>query len=672
MSNMQKKSLGAWEKPLVQPTPKSITANTNTTTVANVGAKPKSVFPSLTSKKLDRDSEALLKFTLIASSPIKNLKLTSNCAYSLYVNDTFFGDGGLRCVPKESIVDEFDIENGSSNIYIYLHYIGDKNSVWHRMLFPDPFFYDFDGSNTWICEKSNWFLFGTKISSQLPRQNIITSNQISFSSKPEWELLDLVSVPNFDWKFIERKFKFLYKEKIFSSDPKQQKRIPSKFPRFFQKTNTKDYSDIPNIDSLQNLQLKGKENLMEILHKISDPNATSYTFDLGQIGLHKLFVSTSDPIIVYYSEIGDFKTCWDTPNRNKVWMADAFMSNKPNLTSIEWRGCRYVHIVTTRTCNFQIKSIRKEYDFNWIPKTFIDRKNQKIYEACMNNLIACVDGGIVDTCWRERAQWVGDAYMSTKAIALMCDPTKSQPIIDNVLRQISQSYNPLNGMVQGAYPIKKHTNLDFYMPTYHLLWCLTVLEHNKQEYFDIVRKSLLLWEEKYTNQIKKIISNAPGWNFVDWFDTYSSGRTDEGVNYSGGNAFVNILYIHLCRHFHVETKVTQESIDNAFLKDNMYTLYQDSPSSLQATSIAIIYLQTSDSVKQRFAGYLFANGMSEHTMYYGYYIAKALGFISPDIQKDYIIKKYYDCANIFGTIIEKIDPESSLAHGWSVGIVEFI
>ena len=32
------------------------------------------------------------------------------------------------------------------------------------------------------------------------------------------------------------------------------------------------------------------------------------------------------------------------------------------------------------------------------------------------NLVACVDGGVVDTCWRERVQWTGDLRMS--AIAL--------------------------------------------------------------------------------------------------------------------------------------------------------------------------------------------------------------------------------------------------------------
>jgi hypothetical protein len=152
--------------------------------------------------------------------------------------------------------------------------------------------------------------------------------------------------------------------------------------------------------------------------------------------------------------------------------------------------------------------------------------------------------------------------------------------------------------------------------------------------------------------------------------------------------------MHLCQHFGVETKVTQESIDSVFLKNichfgnektsdrtrsdasslvtRLYSLYPNSPPSLQATSMAITYLQSSQTVKDSFVEYLFGNGMNEHTMYFGYYVAKALGNISTDIQKDYIIQKYHNCANNFSTIIEKINPESSLAHGWSVGVVEFL
>jgi hypothetical protein len=45
--------------------------------------------------------------------------------------------------------------------------------------------------------------------------------------------------------------------------------------------------------------------------------------------------------------------------------------------------------------------------------------DEAIVAACRANLIACVDGGAVDTCWRERAQWTGDLRMSTAALGAL-------------------------------------------------------------------------------------------------------------------------------------------------------------------------------------------------------------------------------------------------------------
>jgi hypothetical protein len=310
---------------------------------------PQIIFPPLS--KLPKDSEAVLRFSLQTSSPIKHLKLTSNCAYSVFVNDNFIGDGGLRCAPNESIIDHFDVE--SSSVHIYLHYIGFKNSVWHRMLFPDPFFCDFDGTNVWKCEQHTSFLFGAKLSSQLPRQNIIPSVNNSIS-----------------WNHIERNFIFRYHEKLFSDTSAKKHSLPSSFPKFTQVTNKKSYT-FPSIYDFTKLSFKTGDNLMEVLHNINDPNVICYTLDLESTGLHKLFVTTSDPLVAYYSEIDHFDSAWNTHNRNKVWMSDAFI-NCTNSPSIEWRGCKYVHIVTTTTCKFSIKSLRKEYAFDWISKQLDD------------------------------------------------------------------------------------------------------------------------------------------------------------------------------------------------------------------------------------------------------------------------------------------------------------
>jgi hypothetical protein len=50
---------------------------------------------------------------------------------------------------------------------------------------------------------------------------------------------------------------------------------------------------------------------------------------------------------------------------------------------------------------------RVQYPFKWKNNISIIDGCDEIVNAIKNNLIACVDGGVVDTCWRERAQWTG-------------------------------------------------------------------------------------------------------------------------------------------------------------------------------------------------------------------------------------------------------------------------
>jgi hypothetical protein len=103
----------------------------------------------------------------------------------------------------------------------------------------------------------------------------------------------------------------------------------------------------------------------------------------------------------------------------------------------------------------------------------------------------------------------------------------------------------------------------------------------------------------------------------------------------------------------------------------VHSISKFSPS-LQASALAIIYFPKNDVLNKEFAKYTLQNEIKEHTMYYGYFIAKALGTFSKESQQQYIIQKYFECSKHFGTIFEKTEPESSLAHGWSVGVVEFL
>lgn len=627
------------------------------------------MFPSI-SKKTD---ECVIKFSLITNGMLDKLCIGSNCYYELYVNSNFYADGGMRCSPGKILRDTFVFDKpvDSRLVYVLVHYVSYNNSVWYRMLFPDPFFNDFDERNKWEAGVYKNIGFGSKISSQLMRQNIVFSSGAT-------EKVPLNPV-NSKWRYIDHSIKFKYLSKKFNQIEMTPLQFTSlkKFPPFVQKSCSSKFTS-GEITNWNQFKAKEDENLMEILHNIADTNVVYYTIDLVQNCLYKLFVKSNDsacPIVVYYSEVDKFKCAWDTDNRNKVWLADIFYGNTETYSNgIEWRGCRYLHIVTAKTVKFEIMAIRKEYSFEWKQHKCKTPQLQTIYDACKNNLVACVDGGIVDTNWRERAQWVGDAYISTKILKKMTTPASSTPIIKNVLTQIADSYDPDNGMIQGAYPIKKQGKVNFLMPTYHLLWVMSVIENADivPELLPIAQASVQFWESNYVSQTEQLVVSAPGWNFVDWAGADASGREYEGQP----NCFVNVLYLHVCAYFKIKTNVTNKSIDQAFLIPDMhaYSLYKTSPASLQATGIAICFMDTSEETKRSFTEYLTAGKedfLKAHTMYYGYYVAKALSSDKALLEK-YILDKYHSCAETYSTIIEKTTPESSMAHGWSIGVADFL
>lgn len=639
----------------------------------------KPLFPTIP-KKTD---ECVIQFTLSNQRMLSTLRLGSNCFYELYVRGHFYGDGGMRCSPGKLLRDTFTFAQpiDSHDITVLVHYVSYNNSVWYRMLFSDPFFNDYDEQNSWQAGKHKGIKFAAKISSQLMRQNIVQTNH----TVEAMQLLPVATTrgsPNelgTSWNYIDPAIKFNYPVQRFESITNSSTFKPfntlRKFPQFAQKSCSSKYTS-NLIDDLSKFTAKEDENLMEVLHNIIDRNAGYYTIDLKQNGLYKLFVEAVNGanIIVFYSEVADFEVAWDTDNHNKVWLADLFNpSQNESVHGIEWRGCRYLHVLASKSTDFKISAIRKEYCFEWIKHVCATPELQTIYDACKRNLIACVDGGIVDTCWRERAQWVGDAYISTKILRKMCSKESSIPIIRNVLFQIADSYDPTVGMVQGAYPIKKQGKVNFLMPTYHLLWILSVIEHQDivPELIPMAIDSLRFWETKYVSELDNLVTSSPGWNFVDWAGLDASGRGFDGQP----NCFVNVLYMYVCNTLDLRTVVSKRSIDGAFLIPdlNQYSLYKTTDPSLQATSIAIAFMETSDACKEAFLGFMQTRHfINSHTMYYGYYVAKALTRTrSKDVHK-YIVNKYLPCATTYSTIIEKIDPESSMAHGWSIGVAELL
>jgi hypothetical protein len=444
--------------------------------------------------------ETIFIFTSPAN---RNLTTSSNYPYELWLDNKFIGQGGHRCTKNECYADNWGFLKGTQ-ITIKLHWMNPQLiSVWYRCLFDIIFFIDFEKTNEWEFYYDKSIKFGSKICSQLPSQMIITSNPIIDKIN-----IDILNTIPQNVRYLPVK-----KNKYINVNPKL---ISAKM---LGNTTNEEFNPI-NIN-----------NIVEFLQQ-NKINANILTYDLGYIALYRFSIQTHNKnVTLCYSEIADFDKIWESRSRQKVFMGDSVGKNtKTSLFGL--RGCRYLHVIfncSNNIIDFPIINIqRSEYDFDWK-----NIESNNIIDAVKNNLIACVDGGLVDTCWRERTQWIGDVRMSTLALKLLTNNTE---VIDFVLDQIAESYDCNTGLVSGAYPTKT-INYKLEMPLFHLAFCLTVLENNNTGLpYNIVLKSIEFWKNNYLKN--GLIKGVPGWYFIDWDKT-----NDEVIKII---LKVNILFVIQC------------------------------------------------------------------------------------------------------------------------------
>jgi hypothetical protein len=426
---------------------------------------------------LDQQTQELV---LLFSTPGgRELRLASNYPYELWLDDRFAGDGGLRCSPGEALLDRWDAR-AAERVVVRLHYLNRKRiSVYYRCLFDDPFFTDLD-DGVWGCHEDFSVSFAAKACSQLPAQNVVTgppSPGLALALEPAtlcqaWSALGSGLHPA---NFVP-----------IALDRGQTIDLPAEAEGPFDPTAARDVA---------------------LCVRRVPAGLCCTTYDLGQIALHRFELTTDGPAALIYGEVPGFAETWATGNREKVHLADAVAAGSARAAPFGTRGCRYVHVVHPKGQPFALLAWRREYPLRWKGLSPAGPVADSILRACRNNLTACVDGGVVDTCWRERAQWTGDLRLSALALQALC---ANPEIVRLALRQIASSYDEGAAMVQGCWPMKHPGYRDLMMPTYHVAFCLTVLEHaaDDPELLGLVTRSLDVWQSKYLRD--GLLRNVPG------------------------------------------------------------------------------------------------------------------------------------------------------------------
>jgi hypothetical protein len=602
---------------------------------------------------LDSTPEKILIFESHGGRP---LTLASNYPYELWLDGCFVGDGGHRCTPGEAIADKWEMAAEANIIQIRLHWIEpSQTDVLYRCLFDDPFFAELPASETWTCFADNAVQFATQSSAQLPRQTILLP--------PEPSRLELVPLQpallSQSWKIlappIERSRYVPVQPQLIESHA-----LASQLEGIFQ----------PELS--ENLALYVREQRPCILQ--------CDTYDLGQIALHRFAIETGESAcVLYYSEVSKFEDIASTRFRAKVQLADAISAGMQDVKPFGTRGCRYVHVLypAATVTKPSIQAWRREYPLQWksIRLASNTAASTAIIDACRVNLIACIDGGAVDTCWRERAQWTGDLRMSALALRSL---THNLEVIDLALHQIAQSYNPQTGLVNAVWPVLRPGE-GFQIPQFHLAFCLTALEHDPKLQRDplvrqVVHDSFLAWQRYYLRD--GLVQGMQGWSFTDWdsTDLVAAGRDKVDL---GPHAVCNAWWNEWCSLVEPGQVVLPEVYDTAFWMGQAYALTADkSRDSPHATAVAlnssVSYHHRQESLDYLQREIAADRLASRLTPYFAYFIALALRHISKAQTLNFIENFYGPIAKNYGSIYEKTSGDASLAHGWSVGIASLL
>jgi hypothetical protein len=588
------------------------------------------------------------RILLFESAGGRSLTLASNYPYELWLDGRFVGDGGHRCVPGEALADSWDEAAGATIVQVRLHWIDpQQSSVLYRCLFDDPFLADLQSGHSWTCRVDESIRFAAPASSQLPRQNVVVG---PWGAGPTLSLEPWAS--SRPWKILHppiKKSRYVAVERR----PCRSSQLPGRGKRPFRP------------EQAENVALYVRD------HRPCD--LCCDTYDLGSVALYRFEVDAGrGACVLYYSEVAVFEDVASTPYRAKVYLADAICPRIAAAAPFGTRGCRYVHVLYEPDGGPRpaVRAWRREYPLKWQPVR-VESGCAGIVDACRANLIACVDGGVVDTCWRERAQWTGDLRMSALALRTLADNAE---VIDLALHQIAQSYNSRTGMVNGAWPVR-HPDADFPIPPYHLAFCLAAVEHDLSLQRDALVRHVLLdsitrWQRCYLHD--GLLRGMPGWYFTDW-DPTDPATAGRGEPYSGPHAVCNAWWNELCDRVAPTAAVDCSDFDGAFWNGRAYTLTTDrSLDSPHATAAALNSSAGRNHVPEglRYLEEETCSGRIKErvTAYYAYFVARAFAQHSRERALTFIRSFYGPIAETYGTIYEKTSGNASLAHGWSVAV----
>lgn len=665
-------------------------------------------------------------FELKAQPTSATIKAASDTRYKLYVNGDYIGKGPVRSRVGYTYYDTYDItehlSKGKNVIAFLAHHIGAPTNfapvklpglVCKADITVDEENITIVTDETWKVHKAEeWTDQGARISEALGYQEVYDSslrmdewNEIKFKEKGWQDAVVVGSISEEPWgQLVERQIPQLSEEKVYPqqivglyNSPERSIQTPPSY--------TAELIAASELSELKSGSIKSPEAVLSEkgAATIGTPRSDAgvvMILDFGRevFGNVELGASGSGVgiIDIAYSEIledGRVK-----PDRAGMKYTDRITLKKGKL---EWQGFeprafRYMQIEFRRCSrsvmldyvrvNETVYPVQQFGDFDCS-----DPIINEIWRIGVQTAKLCMEDTFIDSPWRERAQWWGDARVLSRVAFYAFDDVA---MLTQGLRQFAAQQDD-EGWILGMYP----GGSDAQVPDYSLFWVFSLLDYyafadDAGLLRDLYRpmRGLLAWFGKYIDS-DGLLAEVPGWMFIDWAEIDKRGQVTA----------INCLYYQALRVASAIASITGKDEDaveyaeaasklrlaiNKLLFAPRRGLYADSrvegvlgeAFSRQTNILAALFDVPDHYRKSSLVRALIGPSLPElNTPYFASMLVETLCASERHVDAMHTIRKKWGAmvkagASTFG---EFFDGEGSRCHGWSVGpvrdlIAEFV
>ena len=546
-------------------------------------------------------------------SKIKNLYITADSRYVLWINSKLVSRGPSRSNPCNQIIDVIDITNniveGENIICVLVYQPGYSHfSYIHRATSGLLAYFFIDNKcittdNSWKVSKDPSF------DSNVPRQSIyqngIEKKDLRLEDKwllngydcSNWEQSKIIAEP-YDYPWINFSLRSLpiLKEKIVDIELKNVKKDKSKDDGLFlnQKkwNNSKYFKEYEFVDGWYKANKLNKKT-------------TYWLFDLKKGHSFQALIKIKNAeggevLNIFYIEKLYKKQPYISDHNNycKVRMYDQYTlrAGAQNVVPYNIRGGRFLilEIKNANSINYNIKANLSYYPLKNAKRQPVvkDEILNNIRNICRNTFLSCIQDGYIDNPWRENAQWLGDALPQSYIMSSICNDNRP---LKRVIELAVEGIYPDN-LLPSVLPSEAHSYsiLDYNFIWVELLEFYLMQTNDKGFIYSKINivNGLIENFNKYINSDGLLVSKPGKRLFLDW----------SLVSRNEPNAVYNFHYLYFLQksqnifdHLNYEYDLSESinklklNITEKFFCNNIwYDDYERTTFSQQSASFSIL------------------------------------------------------------------------------------